>query len=331
MSGLATLLAYEDEEDDEDRQRPHHAAEPTSGQQSPPLPPEPSQPPQSPRTPSHSLTSASAARVKSSLDPSTAVETAAESEEQKEVTASQPLQTTPPAVASDSAEHPRSSSPLITPQLHRLIARLPPIPTASLPSDPRTVHSYYAALPSHIDSLLHKRRTTRSSSLIEQLTALPAFHNPAILQRILDTRHINQHDTLWTAGSDTDEQMASEDSVDGMNKQPECEQREREKREEEQRNKKEAAAEQERRQWHDRRHDEGSGKLDEASVVSWRERELRKRHEAAMHTAAPASTVAPVSSAVVTSGAAAAVTDAKRLEAMRRAEEINKRLRKSVA
>ena len=139
----------------------------------------------------------------------------------------------------------RLSPPLVTPQLHRLIAQLPPVPTHTLPADPHNVDAYFSGLPDHVHTLLHKRRSTQSPSLIEQLTALPAFHNPAILQRILNTQHINQHETVWT---EEREGYWEEDSVEVMKQQAEREQKERERRDEEERREQEAAAEQERLQ-----------------------------------------------------------------------------------
>ena len=338
MSGLSTLLAYEEDEDDEQKQQPPQTTQPaidkqptSSAEQSDALSSStvPSSPPHTP---------AVADRPAASDSPSMAVDAGTEWKGEEGMKAQQQPQTHPAMPDPHDTYRPRSSSSLISPPLHRLLARLPPIPAPSLPSDTQSVHAYLAGLPRHVQQLLDKR-TAQSPSLISQLTALPAFHNPAILQRVLNTQHINQHDTLWTeARNETDE--TDEDSVDGMRRQAEREQRDKEN---EEREKKE---EDERRQQREAAHaqrDEGGGERRdrlrqpsrdqptatmEASAADWRERELRKRREAAMTAAMPPPQVAPRTDTSVLTPAAAALTDAKRQEAMRRAEEINKRLRK---
>ena len=332
MSGLSTLLAYEEEEeeqeeDSDERHQPHQTAQATSDTEQsahssqPPLPP-PSLPPAASFVTHEQLPlalSATAADV-------------SESESRTESTHRQHDEQLRPTVATER----NSSPPLITPPLHRLIAQLPPIPTHTLPANPLTLHSYYTNLTPHLHSLLHKRATTRTSSLIDQLISLPAFYNPAILQRILDTQRVDQHDSLWVEeGGREGEEWREEDGVQGMRRQAEREQKETERREEEERKENEAAAEQERRQrqQRDKQAEADSGQLNptlDASLVSWRERELRKRREAAMNTATPSANITPSSSAaLVSSATVAAMTDAKRQEAMRRAAEINKRLRQS--
>ena len=320
MSGLSTLLAYDEEDEDEKQQPQQHTHVAEKNEQrahssSPEALPSSTQPP--------------ALSVTQAYSPLTLTETAeGGSEEQKETTSTRPPHAQPTAAAPHNTTHSHSAAPLITPQLHRLITQLPPIPAAILPADPHHVHAYFASLPHHIINLLHKRRTSHSSSLIDQLTALPAFHNPAILPRILNTQRINQHEWLWTEEAGRDEQQVDEDSVDGMKRQAEREQQQREREEEDERRQQEAAVEQ-KVQTRIGPDTVESATTREVSVVDWRERELRKRREAAMNTAVSLPKATLSTTANVQSNTAAASTDAKRQEAMRRAEEINKRLRKT--
>ena len=320
MSGLSTLLAYEDEDEDDDGKQPLQSLDAAAHdeQQLRPSAASSESPPTSP-------TSSSQKEAKSTG------QALAEREQQQTAAPHTPPQVQRTDAASVAAMQSRVSTVLITPQLSRLIAQLPPIPAAVLPRRD-VVHAYFSSLPPHFHSLLHKRHATQSSSLIAQLTALPAFHNPAILQRILDTQRINQHDTLWPR--DTEEGEAEEDSVEGMRRQAEREQKQREQTEVEEQREREAKAADEQERGRQQQPQSETGRTNSTSTVqdtlSWRDRELRKRGVTAMHSVKPPLEPAPSNySAVPLVDAAAASADSKRQEAMRRAAEISKRLRQT--
>ena len=314
MSGLSSLLAYEEEEEDEEGDeklqplQPLHAAAHIE-QQAAPHPAALGIPPPPPEA---------------GAQP--AVDESAESEpEANAVAQSEPTQKQASTAAPQPATRDRSSAPLITPALSRLIARLPPIPAATLPATPPdAARAYFSSLPPHLHGLLHKRRATQSASLVAQLTALPAFHNPAILQRILAAQRIDQHDVLWTR--DEAEGEAEEDSVGGMRRQDEREQKERAQ---EDRTADERVG-QRQRQKQVEAGEKASTSLENGSLSSWRERELRKRNGTAMHSqpAHPAESASDGVSATNADGFSSSA-NVKLQEAMRRAAEISKRLRQT--
>ena len=201
------------------------------------------------------------------------------------------------------------------------IAALFPLEVPPSPSD---VSTFLERFPGHLASLLSKKRSLPPStpSLYAQLLAMPSFHNPYVFPRLLERYHVDQHVCALRPSA------PALDSLEAITRDAEAEERQRRTRD---------AVEEEARIAALRRREDD----DESARI--RQRDEDRANAAAIVRASlnpplphhlkrprdpsssPSPSVAPPlppSSAPLT-----ADMEAKRREALRRVEEITKRLK----